>query len=212
MPPFFPRFYAAVSLNKHIKSVHGKKDVVKKNPEMFKCGYCPVSFPHKFSLVKHLESAHDIAPKRDHTCEECGKSFSTPSSLKTHVNKGKKTIFFLKISDIKFWKYKKFPDHPSEETLNQIECKCDQCDKNFNTALELNQHLTIIHLREDTLTCDRCQTKWASTSVLQKHIAEIHKALVFPCELCGRTFRCRYTMTAHVREVHQKTDEYPCDR
>ena len=107
---------------------------------------------------------------------------------------------------------KKFPDHPSEETLNQIECKCDQCDKNFNTALELNQHLTIIHLREDTLTCDRCQTKWASTSVLQKHIAEIHKALVFPCELCGRTFRCRYTMTAHVREVHQKTDEYPCDR
>ena len=57
---------------------------------------------------------------------ECGKSFSTPSSLKTHVNK----------------------DHPSEETLNQIECKCHQCDKSFNSAIELNQHLVLEHMQE----------------------------------------------------------------
>ena len=91
-------------------------------------------------------------------------------------------------------------DHPSEESLNQIECKCDQCDKHFENAVLLNQHLTLEHLREDTLTCDRCQSKWASTIALQKHIAETHRAIVFPCDLCGRTFRCRYTMTAHIRD------------
>ena len=80
----FSGFYAAVSLNKHIKAVHSKTDKVKKDPESFKCDHCPVAFPHKFSLVKHLESAHDIAPKRNYTCEDCGKSFSTPSSLKGH--------------------------------------------------------------------------------------------------------------------------------
>ena len=83
------RFFAAVSLNKHIRSVHLKKDEEKpKVVTMFNCDHCTVSFPHKFSLVKHLESAHDIAPKRNHTCEECGKNFSTPTSLKTHINKG----------------------------------------------------------------------------------------------------------------------------
>ena len=87
------RFFAAVSLNKHIRSVHLKKDEEKtKEVVMFNCDHCTVSFPHKFSLVKHLESAHDIAPKRNHTCEECGKNFSTPTSLKTHINKGELII------------------------------------------------------------------------------------------------------------------------
>ena len=70
----------------------------------------------------------------------------------------------------------------------------------------------IFSIISESISCDRCQSKWASTLALQKHIAEIHKTVVFPCELCGRTFRCRYTKTAHVREVHQKTDEYPCDK
>ena len=70
--------------------MHLKKEEEKtKEVVMFKCDHCTVSFPHKFSLVKHLESAHDIAPKRNHTCEECGKNFSTPTSLKTHINKGR---------------------------------------------------------------------------------------------------------------------------
>ena len=45
------RFFAAVSLNKHIRSVHLKKDEEKtKEVVMFNCDHCTVSFPHKFSL------------------------------------------------------------------------------------------------------------------------------------------------------------------
>ena len=96
---------------------------------MFNCDHCTVSFPHKFSLVKHLESAHDIAPKRNHTCEECTKNFSKLTLLKTHINK----------------------DHPSEELLNQLECKCCDCGKSFDSADQLNTHLQLVHLREVSL-------------------------------------------------------------
>ena len=90
-------------------------------------------------------------------------------------------------------------DHPSEELLNQLECKCDNCDKSFDTAVELNTHLTLEHLRELSFSCDRCTTKWASISALQKHIGEIHKIIVYPCEICGKTFKNRYTRVAHIK-------------
>ena len=83
--------------------------------------------------------------------------------------------------------------------MNQLECKCDNCDKSFDTAVELNTHLTLEHLRELSFSCDRCTTKWASISALQKHIGEIHKIIVYPCEICGKTFKNRYTRVAHIK-------------
>ena len=51
------RFFAAVSLNKHIRSVHLKKDEEKtKEVVMFNCDHCTVSFPHKFSLGTSIYS------------------------------------------------------------------------------------------------------------------------------------------------------------
>ena len=52
------------------------------------------------------------------------------------------------------------------------------------------------------LGCDRCNTKWASISALQKHIAEAHKIIVYPCEICGKTFKNRYTRVAHIKVIY----------
>ena len=95
-----------------------------------------------------------------------------------------------------------FSDHPSEELLNQLECKCCDCGKSFDSADELNTHLQLVHLREVSLGCDRCNTKWASISALQKHIAEAHKIIVYPCEICGKTFKNRYTRVAHIKVIY----------
>ena len=96
-----------------------------------------------------------------------------------------------------------FLDHPSEELLNQLECKCCDCGKSFDSADQLNTHLQLVHLREVSLGCDRCNTKWASISALQKHIAEAHKIIVYPCEICGKTFKNRYTRVAHIKVTYQ---------
>ena len=44
-----------------------------------------------------------------------------------------------------------FSDHPSEELLNQLECKCCDCGKSFDSADQLNTHLQLVHLREASL-------------------------------------------------------------
>ena len=66
-------------------------------------------------------------------------------------------------------------------TSSSIECKCDQCDKPFETAVELNQHLMLEHMREETLSCDRCQTKWTST--LGEFLGSIPLKIQFPVDL-----------------------------
>lgn len=63
------RFFARVSLNKHVRKVHSQ--VCVKPDLVFDCDHCNSSFPHKSSLVKHLESAHDIAPKRKEKTRLC---------------------------------------------------------------------------------------------------------------------------------------------
>ena len=101
-------------------------------------------------LVKHLESAHDIAPKRNNTCEECAKNFRTPTSLKTHINK----------------------DHPSEELLNQLECKCCDCGKSFDSADQLNTHLQLVHLREVSLGTDFLIDEWCISTFFSSRPSE----------------------------------------
>jgi KRAB domain-containing zinc finger protein len=183
------RFYASGGLTKHIRKVH--QNTIKgipPQPVEFKCDKCEASFNLKLGLTKHLESYHGIEPRRDHICEECGKSFSQAAGLQSHIKN----------------------EHPSDEDLNKIDCICLVCKKNFNTASDLNQHQIVHHDMVETKTCDRCETRWASVDTLQKHIAETHKIIVFPCELCDKTFRRSYSKDCHVREIHQRSDQFQC--
>ena len=59
-----------------------------------------------------------------------------------------------------------FSDHPSEELLNQLECKCCDCGKSFDSADQLNTHLQLVHLREVSL---------GTIYILRKHFKLIIK-------------------------------------
>ena len=54
-------------------------------------------------------------------CDQCGKYFSTPRNLKTHIK------------------------HIHEGQKNH---KCDQCDKAFSQIVNLKTHIKSIHERE----------------------------------------------------------------
>ena len=61
----------------------------------FRCTYCRKEFAHLTSLESHMEQIHKGEAK--HSCEECGRSFSSKSNLTAHrkIHSGMKTIIHL---------------------------------------------------------------------------------------------------------------------
>jgi KRAB domain-containing zinc finger protein len=183
------RFFSATQLTQHRKNIHQKPNEQPKLKTEFNCDKCDASFDLKTVLTKHRQCLHGIEPRRDHICEECGKPFSQESGLKTHI------------------KY----EHPSDEDLNKVECICLVCKAEFVTSRDLKLHQIDQHDKLESKECDRCDTRWTSCETLKKHIAETHKMIVFPCELCDKTFSKNYSKNAHIKEVHQRLDEFPCE-
>jgi KRAB domain-containing zinc finger protein len=182
------QFCAATQLTLHKRRVHQKTNKQSKPKSEFKCEKCEASFDLKLRLTKHLQSHHNIEPDRKYICDECGKSFSQTSGLQTHI---------------------KF-EHPSNEDLNNVECLCLVCKVKFETSNDLNKHQIDKHDKLESKDCDHCETRWTSSETLKKHIAETHRLIVFPCELCNKTFSKNYSKNAHIKEVHHHSDEFSC--
>jgi hypothetical protein len=186
-------FFTASQLRNHVKCVHQLKREKKSNSEPavlveYKCDKCEASFTLKLGLTKHLESFHGIEPRRDHICEECGRSFSQVAGLRLHIR----------------------TNHPSDEDLKNVECKCLVCNANFKTSLDLNEHQTVQHDIPETKSCDRCEIRWTSIEAVKKHIAETHKLIVYHCELCDKVFTKKANKKLHMTQVHQCAATFPC--
>jgi KRAB domain-containing zinc finger protein len=181
------RFYRFSSLKQHIHKIHGTKKCNLK-PVEFKCEKCEASFDLKLRLTKHLQCHHGIEPERKYTCEECGNSFTQVSSLQDHM----KSI------------------HPSDKELAKIECICLVCQAQFETSINLNEHQINRHNMSDVKSCNRCETHWTSVETLQKHVAETHKLIVFPCELCDKTFTQPFSKRSHITRTHTRSTEVQC--
>ena len=92
----------------------------------FKCDQpaCTASFVQRFDLETHRSSVHD--KRKDHRCEQCGRSFSQRSNLLTHVR------------------------------ITHDDClTCADCDQQFKTRANLNQHLAVHSpVATETVTTD----------------------------------------------------------
>ena len=122
----------AGSLKKHIHTIHaGHKN--------YDCAFCSKSFYQAGDLKRHMHTVH--YGHKDNKCEYCGVSYSRKHNLKKHIHKIHKIHNDYNSGPRKLERhintvghiYKRMPEIHSQ--------KCDYCEKNFETQIQLRNHV-----------------------------------------------------------------------
>lgn len=102
--------------------------------------------------------------------------------------------------------------------------KCDQCQAEFCTQADYNEHLLrVFHLDEEVTSfssakidelfkCPICEVQLLNQQGLSQHIGKQHtkKAKGSYCPLCRKKFKHKYAVRFHVKQVHAQATRVVC--
>ena len=80
--------------------------------------------------------------------------------------------------------------------------KCDQCDKEFNSAKILKGHVRAKHTRD--FVCDICNKGFENKSRLTRHSHTHNKEEKVECPSCDSKFSRKDSLKNHIREKHKQ--------
>ncbi|XP_037327432.2 zinc finger protein Gfi-1-like [Pungitius pungitius] len=137
-------------------------------------------------------------------CPLCGKIFSCPSSLKTHMctNRGVRASAHIKSSRTDTeWS----PCRGKERTFN-----CAVCGKVFKRSSTLSTHL-LIHSDTRPYPCQYCGKRFHQKSDMKKHTFIHTGEKPHVCQICGKAFSQSSNLITHSRK-HGGDRPYSCPR
>ena len=106
-----------------------------------------------------------------------------------------------------------------ENAISEKRFVCGHCHLSFNLQSDLINHLTAGNpstkyekIREGvTYTCLQCNITLNSFKGLKQHFGKIHTILnTFPCEICGKLFKDKYSAKFHTENVHDASKRVTC--
>ena len=191
----------------------------------------------------HLKKVHDIeAEKRDHICEQCGKSYSNSSSLYTHQQlKHGQNFYICTLCDKMVTARKKLQDHLRSvhsvlfiEVISRSIYVCPECKTTYNSSSTLNEHLVTEHGATQEHQCNECSMNLVSKNLLTAHLMECHnfnplsmenstqveggknikiQSKQFQCDICKQFLKSKITLQNHIVQNHEKeSHKYRCSK
>lgn len=189
---------------------------------MFKCAFCPLTFPEFKDLKNHRRThesnIHAMQKQRldnikieisNLNCTICNINIKDLDNLVDHLVNTHEIQF--KSKDLGVISY----------ILNSDEYNCTHCDAKYESFNKLNTHMNEHYPNN---ICFHCGKAFSAITRLKAHLSihEGHKATRtketpqstakhrYRCPICKETFVRYSERSKHLRQMHDKTIEYPC--
>ncbi|KAI8116279.1 Transcription factor grauzone [Lucilia cuprina] len=210
-----------ISPNKNIDS-RAKLEITRKNDEYLAqseyklfCHICNIPIQDFLKLKTHYRLEHQTLGYA--MC--CNKKFYNRGPLADHLRVHKNPNYFkcticqrILAHRLSYENHLEF--HKQENKTRERIFRCEKCDKSFFKKAVYDRHI-LSHVPEEDrkFQCDECDKKFAAEYLVNQHKAFAHLNKYGKiCDICGKTFRERFSFTRHMAEHNGKPPEkVPCD-
>lgn len=194
-----------------------------KHERPVKCEHCESRFVNRNQLRRHVERIHDVRER--HVCDQCGKGFSSYSSLWDHMNAQHKN---------RGWSANK---KPTRDVANCPICHKkvvnmaghmvkihgateDMCEPLFDPTEEVScpvcqEVMLRSQMRQHSIRhvnsraggfCDICLVRIKGGGHFRDHMDK-HKQVMYPCEYCDKTYNNYQGWYLHMKSKHKEIYE-----
>ncbi|KAL7636404.1 UNVERIFIED_CONTAM: hypothetical protein RMT77_013179 [Armadillidium vulgare] len=143
-----------------------------------------------------------------YTCEQCGKAYSSLSSLKMHqAYHSKLRPYACNKCDYRFFSEKTLKKHLlTHDKIKHLECP--HCSFKCNLSGNMIIHART-HTGEKPYQCPDCPYKTGNPSTIKRHIANHKNELIYRCRKCNYKTSKSSLLANHVKS-HSNISEFKC--